>query len=351
MLEALRDTDKWLQGTGPQEHVVVSSRARYARNLPQIPFPMRAKPDELAVVVGRVREVVSHNVNFRDGHYFDLMQMRQVDRSYLRENHLISMEMEKATENRGIFLSPEVHLGVMVNEEDHLRMFALGVGWQPYEVLNNVVMLDEQLNSELHFAFSQKYGFLTACPTNTGTGLRASVMLHLPALAIAKKLPEIIKSMPQFGLTVRGYYGENSENMGDFFQLSNEITLGKSESDIIDTLTRVVQQVIEKEEQSRRLLLEQNTIAIEDDLWRSYGILTNARTISSGEAFQFLSRLRFGIERDYFKGFTHGDLNRLVIEIQPSHLQYAHGVSPMTLEERDAARANLLRERLKPFVS
>lgn len=351
MRDQLKDTDKWLDRRGPEDHIVVSSRARYARNLPKIPFPMRAKSDELAIVVARVREVVQRNPIFDEGLFFDLTAIRQIDRNYLKENHLISVEMEKGGENRGIYLSSDIKHAIMVNEEDHLRMFSLEAGLQPHEALNNVVALDEQLNAELHFAFSEKYGFLTACPTNTGTGLRASVMLHLPAVALAKKLPELIKSMPQFGLTVRGFYGENSENMGDFFQISNEITLGRSESEIIQTLSTVVEQVIEREEQARRQLFDQNRIAVEDDIWRSYGLLTNARVITSQEAVQLLSKLRFGIDRKYFGAMSHGELNRLVIEVQPGHLQFQQGGNVMNVEERDRARADLLRRRLANFGS
>lgn len=338
-------SDKWLRREGPEEHIVVSSRARYARNLAQIPFPMRARPEELKVVLDRVSASVEKNPRFSTGMRFNIGEIRSLDRNYLKENHLISVEMEKGGENRAIFLSADVNLAIMVNEEDHLRMFALEGGFQPYEVLNRLIEIEQELNRELHFAFSPKYGYLTACPTNTGTGLRASVMLHLPALAMTKRLPELMKSMPQFGLTVRGFYGENSENMGDFFQISNEVTLGKSESEIVQTLTNVSEQIIEREEQTRRMLFEQNRVTIEDDVWRAYGLLTNARVMNSQEAVQLLSKLRFGIDRGYFKNLSHNDLNRLIIEIQPGHLQYSGG-GLAGVEARDTMRAEYLRKRL-----
>lgn len=339
-------SDEWLNRTGPEEHIVVSSRARYARNLPQVPFPMRARSEELRGVVDQVEAAISANPRFADGYRYNLNDIKPLERNYLKENHLISVEMEKGGENRAIVLSGDVSLAVMVNEEDHLRIFALEGGFQPYEVLNRLISLEEELNGVMHFAFSGKYGYLTACPTNTGTGLRASVMLHLPALSITKKLPELMKSMPQFGLTVRGFYGENSENMGDFFQISNEVTLGKTEQEIVDTLNHVVEQIIEREEQMRRLLFEQNRATIEDELWRAYGLLTNARVMSSLEAVQLLSKLRFGIDRGYFPNLTHNHLNKLIIEIQPGHLQYANG-GVAGAEARDAMRAELLRKRLE----
>lgn len=346
MEDKLRQSDKWLDRQGPEEHIVVSSRARYARNLPRVPFPMRARPEELRHVVERVSEAIEKNARFEEGNSFSLSQIKGFERSFLKENHLISVEMEKGGENRSLFLSNDVKLAVMVNEEDHLRIFALEPGFQPFEALTSLMTLEDQLERELHFAFSPKYGYLTACPTNTGTGLRASVMLHLPALAMTKRLPELIKSMPQFGLTVRGFYGENSENMGDFFQISNEITLGKSEKEIVQTLNSVVEQVIEREEQGRRLLFEQNSHLVEDEVWRAYGLLTQARVMTTQEAVQLLSKLRFGIDRGYFGKLRHTDLNKLVIEIQPGHLQFLRG-GPIGTEERDIMRADLLRKRLE----
>jgi protein arginine kinase len=348
MDEKVRKSDQWLDRTGPEEHVVVSSRARYARNLPRVPFPMRARPEELRSVADRVGEAVSKSSHFRNGMSFDLTQIHAIERNYLKENHLISAEMEKGGVSRIIFLSPDVKLAVMVNEEDHLRMYALEAGFQLPEVLNRLVQLEDELERELHFAFSPQFGFLTACPTNTGTGLRASVMLHLPGLAAQKLMPEIIKSMPPLGLTVRGFYGENSENLGDFFQVSNEVTLGRSEQEIVQTLTEKVEQVIEREEQARRILFDQNRTTVEDEVWRAWGVLHNARIITSQEAVQLLSRLRYGIDRNYFGRLGHAELNKLIIEVQPGHLQVAEGAA-VGVEARDVLRANLLRQRLAQF--
>jgi protein arginine kinase len=348
--DRFRRSDAWLDRGGPEDHVVVSSRARYARNLPRVPFPMRARQEELQAVVEQVRGAIRESGFFRDGNEFDITGIRPIERNYLKENHLISSEMEKGGENRAIFVSADVRLAVMVNEEDHLRMFALAGGFQPHEALNEVMVLEDGLSRLLPFAFSPKYGYLTACPTNTGTGLRASVMLHLPALSMLKKMPELVKSMPQFGLTVRGFYGENSENMGDFFQLSNEVTLGRSEQEIVDILTKVTEQIVEKEEQARRNLFEQNRAVIEDEVWRSFGILTHARVMTSQEAVQLLSKLRFGIDRGFFPAIPHSQLNRIIIEIQPGHLQYLSGGAASS-ETRDLMRADLLRTRLAPDAS
>jgi protein arginine kinase len=348
--DPFRRSDAWLDRGGPEDHIVVSSRARYARNLPRVPFPMRARQEELQGVVGRARDAIRESGFFRDGMEFSIPDIKPIERNYLKENHLISSEMEKGGDNRAIFVSADVKLAVMVNEEDHLRMVALEGGFQPHEALNGVMVLEDSLSRVLPFAFSQKFGYLTACPTNTGTGLRASVMLHLPALSMLKKMPELVKSMPQFGLTVRGFYGENSENMGDFFQVSNEVTLGRSEQEIVDILTKVTEQIVEKEEQARRHLFDQNRAVVEDEVWRSYGMLTHARVMTSQEAVQLLSKLRFGIDRGFFPGMSHSRLNRIIIEIQPGHLQYLGGGAASS-EARDIMRADLLRKRLAQDAS
>lgn len=345
--DRFRHSDQWLDREGPEHHVVVSSRARYARNLPRIPFPMRASADELRTVVEQVQEAVDMVPLFRNGLQFNLTGIGRIERNYLKENHLISTEMEKGGESRVIFVSSDVKLAVMVNEEDHLRMFALEGGFQPFEALNAVVALEDQLSRRLHFAFSPRYGYLTACPTNTGTGLRASVMLHLPALAMLKQVPDLVKRMPQQGLTVRGFYGENSDNMGDFFQVSNEVTLGVSEQEIVQRLHLVVEDLVRREEGARRHLFERQREAVEDELWRAYGLLTHARIITSQEAVALLSKLRFGIDRGYFGNLTHSALNHLIIDVQPGHLQVAGGGGEVNVHRRDVMRAEMLRRRLQ----
>ncbi|MBX7247281.1 MAG: hypothetical protein K1X53_17435 [Candidatus Sumerlaeaceae bacterium] len=341
----VRQSDAWLDRSGPQESVVVSSRARYARNLPHVPFPMRARPAELRGVAEVVEAAVNNTGVFSSGLRVDLGDTPAVDRTYLKENLLISTEMEKGGENRFAYFSPDIRLGLMVNEEDHLRMFALEPGYQPHEALRAVIELETQLNRRLHFAYSPRYGFLTACPTNTGTGLRASVLMHLPGLAMTRKTGDIMKSMPQLGLTARGIHGENSAHLGDFFQVSNEFTLGKSEDEILQTVVTVVEQIIKGEEQARQGLYQQNRTVVEDEVWRAWGLLTNARVITSNEAVQLLSKLRFGIDQGFLKDLTHRELNRLVIDVHPGHLQYDSAEAEDSAV-RDRLRAELLRRRL-----
>jgi len=341
----ITQSDRWLKRRGPEEHVIVSSRARYARNLPQMPFPMRARSEELMRVLERVGGAILSTSQFSDGMAFILSEMAAPERHYLKENHLISTEMEKGGSSRVLFLDPDVTMAVMVNEEDHLRLFCLETGFQPGIVLDRLIKLEALLEEHLEFAFSSRFGFLTACPTNTGTGLRASVLMHLPALASTNKLADEIKALPHLGLTARGPYGENSESVGDLFQISNEVTLGRTEEEIVSVLSGHVEKIIQREENARREILENNRLEVENEIWRAWGILTNARAMGSHEAVQLLSKLRLGIDRNYFHGLSHGELNRLVVQIQPAHLQIKDG-SAINMSSRDAARADFLRSRL-----
>lgn len=342
----IQKSDAWLERRGPEEHIAISSRARYARNIPHRPFPMRARADELRGIVETVGTAVAESTRFQEGLAFNLSEMPSAHRHFLKENHLISSEMEKGGANRLIFLNQDITLAIMVNEEDHLRLFALEPGFQLPPVLNNLISLEQSLEQHLEFAFSPKYGFLTACPTNTGTGLRASVLLHLPALASSRKLADLVKVLPQSGLTIRGPYGENSENFGDLFQVSNEVTLGRDEKEIVETLTAKVDKIISAEEQARRELLETQKAQAEDQVWRAWGLLTNCRLLTSHEAVQNLSKLRLGIDRNWFPSLTHGQLNRMLIQVQPGHLQVRQSLLDDKEQVRDSLRANILRETL-----
>lgn len=346
-LNEIEKSDAWLDRSGPDEHIVVSSRARYARNLPRVPFPMRARMEELRSVVEQVSVAVNGTAAFRNGLIFNLAEMPTSQRHFLKENHLISSEMEKGGPYRLIFLDEDVRQAIMVNEEDHLRLFSLEPGFQPSVVLSRLFGLEQALEQHLEFAFSPKYGFLTACPTNTGTGLRASVLLHLPALASTRQLADIVKSLVPLGLTIRGPYGENSENFGNLFQVSNEVTLGREETEIVERLIATVERIIAAEEGARREQMEKHPHEVEDVIWRAWGLLTHARVMTGQEAVQNLSKLRLGIDRGYFPNLTHGELNQLLIQVQRGHIQLKHG-GEGDQDARAVARANLLRHRLHP---
>lgn len=352
MDERVFHCDRWLERTGPREGVVVSTRARYARNFAKIPFPRRAREADLRAVLDRVATAVDHQAEFAGGYRFYMADVSELERQYLREAHLISPEMEKTPKHRALFLSANLREGIMVNEEDHLRLFALEPGLRPYEALHQIIDLEFALSRELPFAFSMRFGYLTSCTTNTGTGLRLSALLHLPALSLTRQIRELLGGLHERGMTWRGFYGENTENVGGFFQISNEVTLGKDENQIVEIFLSTVEGIIEAEEKVRQEL-STNTRVL-DQIWRAYGILTHARLMSTREAMELLAVLRLGVDMKLFRQLSHADIHRLFVAIQPSHVR-AHLLlsgggreeREATEEERDRARAQLLRERLR----
>lgn len=339
----LDKADEWFSQDAPSCDIVISTRARYARNLMDFPFSPRAKPPELNSICSQVEQVLQ-----KTGETFTQVLVSELDdmeRQYLKESHLISVEMERGGEGRAVFFSSESSLSILVNEEDHLRIQCLHAGLQLRETLEQLDALELRLDPLLNYAYHEQFGYLTACPTNAGTGLRISVMMHLPALVMINNIEEISQLLPQFGLTVRGFYGENSEFLGDFFQISNEISLGKTEQQILEDLERVTLQIMEREKRAREILFKAKRVNVEDAVWRAYGTLTNSRLISSRDALKLLSHLRLAIDERIFGRLEHAVLNRLMIEVQPAHLQHTLNTS-LNEEDRDSSRAAYLRTRL-----
>lgn len=342
-------SDRWLNPEGPESDIVVSSRCRLARNLSGLPFSRLAQPDQLQIIAQRIAAAVASEPSL-DLIQIDLSAVSPFERAVLRESHLISPELEKQTHPCGVFVSRDGRVSIMVNEEDHLRMQAIASGYKIREVHAIIDSVDDLLSHHLTYAFSPRLGYLTACPTNTGTGLRASAMLHLPGLALAGQADRLVREVAQKGFAVRGFYGEGTNAAGDLYQISNEVTLGKSEAEIIDGLLGVIDQILASEREARQALYAQKPHVIEDSIWRSYATLSQARLINSAEAITLLSRLRLGIDRGHFnRRLTHHDLNRLLIEIQPGHLVAQRDAAGDT-ETRDIARANFLRGRLQDVV-
>ena len=333
---------EWLSGTGPDSDVVISSRIRLARNLERFNFPARLTGEQREECGAHIREKVLEAGLVQEDGYFPLADYSPLQRHFLVERHLISREQEDGEPGRGVAIGDQEVLSVMVLEEDHLRLQILKSGFQPEETWRIATGVDDMLEKQLDYAFNPQLGYLTSCPTNVGTGLRVSVMLHLPGLAMTGGLDEIVKSVPQMGLTVRGYYGENSEFLGDFYQVSNEVTLGKAETEILQMLRAIVDQVIRKELRARRTLFQKKLWYVEDVIWRAFAVLTHARILSSKEAFKLLSPIRLGIEQGYFSSLSHHALNRLIVSVQPAHIQLAEG-NEYSVEQRDVARARFLR--------
>src|SRR5262245_45572570 len=335
----------WLDGGGPKSDIVVSTRVRLARNLRHVPFTHRARDEQLQGVLASVVNALQRAASFQDGMLLRMNELSTVDRQVLVERHLVSHELGDGTRPRGIFIAPEERLSLMINEEDHLRLQAMASGFQPAEAWSAADRADDELGESLDFAFSEEIGYLTSCPTNTGTGLRASVLIHLPALVLLQEIHKVLKSIMQVGLNVRGLYGEHSDVMGNLFQVSNQTTLGQNERDSIESLERVTRQVIETEERARERLLRDARIQTEDKVWRAYGLLRYCRSISSQEVINLCSAVRLGVSLGVAGLCPLHVINELLVLTQPAHLQRYYG-GELTPEERNVYRAQFVRERL-----
>lgn len=338
----------WMKNEGPDSDIVISSRVRLARNLDSVPFPILAEEEKLKEINQKISGTYSTHSHRRFGQ-LELLEMSSIkenDKRVLVEKHLISPHLAGESKAGAVLLSEDESLSVMVNEEDHFRIQCLLSGFQLDEGLKYANDMDDLMEEKLDFAFDEKRGYLTSCPTNVGTGLRSSVMIHLPALVLTKKLNRILPAINQLGLVVRGIYGEGSEALGNLFQISNQTTLGKSEKDIVEDLRSVVTQLIQHERAARESLLKESKNQLEDRIYRSYGILAYSRRIESKEAMQRLSDVRLGIDMDVLEGVDGKILNELMILTQPGFLQQYAGET-LDAGQRDEKRAALIRERLK----
>jgi protein arginine kinase len=322
----------WLDASGPESHMVLSTRIRLARNLAGHLFQTRNTEGERERVLELVQRAARESVLLRRAVSFRLDQLERDDRQLLHERHLVSKELAgleaegKPRSGASVLLGDR--LGVMLNEEDHLRLQGLHSGFALEAAYAEVDRLDTELGQRLPFAFHPEFGYLTSCPTNVGTGLRASVLIHLPGLVLTKEISKVLQGLAQVGLTFRGLYGEGSEVVGNFFQLSNQTTLGSSERELIDHLGKMVRQVMDYEEQARQVLVRDAPTVIEDKVWRAYGLLRYARSLSFEEAMNLLSGVRLGVGVGLVPDVAMYTLNKLLIYTQPAHLAVAEGVSP-----------------------
>jgi protein arginine kinase len=338
----------WMSKEGPDSDIVLSSRIRLARNFEDYKFPTLFSPDEAKEIVLKMEEII-HTSGFNKFGSMELLkidELQPLQKRVLVEKHLISPHLAEESPFGACLLTENEEVSIMINEEDHIRIQCLFPGLQLSEALFAANEIDDWLESNIQYAFAEKHGYLTSCPTNVGTGLRASVMMHIPGLILTQQINRIIPAINQLGLVVRGIYGEGSEALGNLFQISNQITLGKSEDDIVEDLKSVVNQLISQERSAREALRKTSNIQLEDRVFRSYGILANSRIIETKEAARCLSDVRLGIDMGYIKNISKNILNELMILTQPGFLQlYAGG--PLRANERDMRRATLIRERLK----
>jgi protein arginine kinase len=332
--------------SGPHDRIVMSSRVRLARNLRGLAFPGWAKKAERIRSLEMIRPEVEGLRQMNNGFAESMDNLTALDKQILVERHLISREHAAKNAGSGLVLNKEESLCVMINEEDHLRMQALRPGLQLKEAWQAIDQLDTLLEKKLPYAFSPALGYLTACPTNLGTGIRVSAMLHLPALVLSEQINQIIQAVNKLGLAVRGLYGEGTEALGNVFQVSNQMTLGEAETEIVERLSKVLAQLIEHEENARGTLLESKPKMIFNHIGRAYGILANAHSISSKETMNLLSLLRLGVDLGLFPGTDRALADELFLITQPAHLQKSYS-EKLSAEERDLLRADMLRERLR----
>ena len=335
----------WLDASGPEAHFILSSRLRLARNLKNHPFVHHASKPSIEEAYSTVMEAAADCPTLKDAFLAELNEMQPLDRRILVERHLISLDFERGTWKRGAVITEDEKISIMVNEEDHLRIQTIISGFQMEEAWESLNRVDNDLSGRLHFAFSEKYGYLTACPTNVGTGMRVSVLIHLPALVLTKAIDETLKGITQVGLSVRGFYGEGTEVLGNLFQISNYTTLGKTEHEVLSTIRNVVAQLIGFEKRACETLLKEAKAQIEDKIWRAYGILNNSRLLTSSEFMSLSSALRLGITLEIITNIDLKSLNQLMILVQPAHIQ-KYLKHEMESGERDFFRANVVREHL-----
>lgn len=340
------EAPSWMGDGGSEDDIVISTRVRLARNLEGFRFPL-IFTDEEAKTIDQMVSQAFYQLNDEKHNFshFTIQEMPALKRQVLVEKHLISPMLARKEKFASVIISQDEAISVMVNEEDHLRIQCLAPGLKLVETYEMANKLDSQLEKLLPFAFHNDFGYLTSCPTNVGTGLRASVMMHLPGLSMTKQIKALTQMLARFGMVVRGIYGEGSENLGNMYQISNQVTLGKSEDEIIDDLQEVVMQIIEQERKARQALLAQSSIALEDRIHRAYGTLKHARIMTSEEAATCLSNVRLGVDLGIIKDVPKHILNECTILIQPGFVQQYAGT---TLEpaERDVFRAKLIREKL-----
>jgi protein arginine kinase len=336
----------WLSAEGSSAQVVLSSRVRLARNISNTPFPSRASTDDRERILSFVKSAVEKSGKLSRGTFVNCSQLNDLDRTFMVERHLVSLEFSQQRDFSALLIGEDENLSVMVNEEDHLRIQALAPGLEMRQAFGLASEVEDELSQTLEFDFDSAFGYLTACPTNTGTGMRASVLVHLPGLALTQEIEKVIAEIGKVGSVVRGFYGEGSDVLGNLFQVSNQKTLGRSEEEIMDELESVTRGIIEREQNARKRLFSEAKDQIEDKIWRAYGILKYARSLTSEEVLNMLSALRLGIGMGVLERVSLSKVNEVLALTQPAHLQKYYG-KRMDPNERDRIRAELVRSKLE----
>lgn len=337
---------RWLEGTGPDSDIVISSRIRIARNVVGYPLKARLTPEKEQALCEHVEQRLAESKSSTPLRVTRLNEIDPIERLVLVERHVISVEHANATGRRSVVTNAEESAVLMVNEEDHLRLQWIAPGLALDESFGAAMTLHDSIADALPFVFHPRFGYLTSCPTNVGTGMRISVMLHLPALVFTKQIDKFFNAVSKMNLAVRGFYGEGTKALSDFYQVSNQVTLGKTPEGLLDSVRQILPKIISFEREVRRQILDSDRLLMEDKLWRSYGLLQHARSMTSEEAFELLSMVRMGVHANIFPKLDVQTVNQLFMLIQPGHLQSVHGGTQLEAGKRDVLRAQLIRQRM-----
>ncbi len=335
----------WFDNKGPESDVVISTRIRLARNLAGYTFPNKALPREKKAVFKKVTAVFSELPPLSSFEVINLSGLDKLQQQFLAEQRVISQDIVGVDGDRGVVCDSSRRINIMINEEDHLRLQCIDSGFRPQELWNALDMIDDSLGCKLAFAYDCTRGFLTSCPTNSGTGLRVSFLLHLPGLVLTKTIDQVLQGASQMGIATRGFLGEHSDVMGNFFQLSNQATMGSHEKQFLGSAQEVISEIVFHERRAREKIVEEASLEVSDKVHRSYGILTHARTLSMGELLNLSSALRLGVECSIYDEVTVEQINRIICLSMPAHIQFHHG-SALDVREIGVLRAELVRELL-----
>lgn len=345
--ELLKHDVSWLVDSGPDGDIAISSRIRLARNIQGLPFPIAATSTQLEQIQTAAELALKKSKAIGKEYLdFHMSDYSEVERQILLERRLISSEFVNKDEHTSLFVKQDESCAIMINEEDHLRIQALCPGLQLFKVWEQIDRLDSELEKTLPYAYDSQLGYLTSCPTNVGTGMRASVMLHLPGLVLSGKINAAIQGVNKLSMAVRGIFGEGTDNRGNLFQVSNQSTLGESETQIIERLNTVITQLIMHEKNCRASLLKDKKYFLLDHVGRSYGILRHSYTLSSEEALNSLSDIRIGVDMGMFNSVNLHTVNKLFLTINPAHLQ-KFAQKELNSQDRDIFRAAFVRKQLK----
>ncbi|MEW5796932.1 MAG: protein arginine kinase [Candidatus Zixiibacteriota bacterium] len=336
----------WLSGKGEEALVILSTRIRLARNVAGCRYPTSADSDTRKRVISYFDSVVTRTEHLGRGQYYKASDFNGLDRDFLIERHLISPAFLDGDHSKAVLIGSQERVSIMVNEEDHLRIQALAPGLDPQGAFDLAMKYEVEIGRYLEYDYDKDFGYLTACPTNAGTGMRASVLIHLPGLVLTRDIDKVISRITRSGLVVRGFYGEGSDVLGNLFQVSNQNTLGLTENDIINQINKVAHEIIEEEAKARSRLTEEAADMIEDKIWRAFGILKHARVLTSEEVMNLLSAVRLGHAMKVIDFLDVALINEILLLSQPAHLQKYYGTE-MDHNRRDFVRAQMVREKLR----